>query len=93
MGHLKYAPHRERWNIENCADWKARASSPLKTERHACRLQKGRAGANALSGKLFHDKTNIAEFGQKECAIFPTEEKGGQNRLLKYRSLNSTGCT
>ncbi|MBB5702614.1 hypothetical protein FHS76_002498 [Ochrobactrum daejeonense] len=44
--------------------------------------KKGRAGANALSGKLFHDKTNIAEFGQKECAIFPTEEKGGQNRLF-----------
>ncbi|KAB2659514.1 hypothetical protein F9K94_04835 [Brucella tritici] len=40
-----------------------------------------------LSGKLFHDKANIAGFRQKERALFLHKEKGGRNRLfLQFQS-------
>ncbi|KAB2664560.1 hypothetical protein F9K85_21405 [Brucella tritici] len=40
-----------------------------------------------LSGKLFHDKANIAGFRQKEPAFSLHKEKGGRNRLfLQYQN-------
>ncbi|MBB4094062.1 hypothetical protein HGG72_05400 [Ochrobactrum pecoris] len=66
----------------NCVDWRTRAPSSLKIERHACKSEKAAPVRKHLSGKLFHDKTNIAGFGQKERVLSLYKEKGGRNRLF-----------
>src|SRR5690606_17638497 len=61
--------------FKNCVDWRTRAPSPLKNERHACKSKKGRAGAKHLSGKLFHGKANIAGPEQKNKRCSCKKEK------------------